>query len=683
LVLPLLALAIFVVWMIYFRKLEDAVLLKPYRILLAVTRMLVIMLVGLLIISPWIRTAVTRENKQYYIIAQDNSVSIPPVKDKQAFLEARSGLLKKLVSGMSDRFVVKDIMFGSQAEEGEKGTFNDPLTDPGELFSYLRLFAKTHDLGGVFITSDGVATRGLTFSEAARNFPAPVTVLGSGDSTRFPDVRVQEVVCNEYVRKNSSFPVRVYFNTGDWKGGGFRIQITGPKGLIEEKIFPQGTQEAPYAEFLLKSPEKGVLQLVAKILTDQPDKNQDNNSKGFVVKVIEQEGEVLCLYESAHPDIDAVLESLSGTNSLNVKIQAVSEYTPSEKNYDLIILHGLPSLRYPMEELLKKTNVLQIPLLLIISSTTDPILFSRIHAGMSIDNRRKSGESAQGIHNPSFTLFNLPPDFNNHLNNWPPLGLSFETYKADPGSQIQMNQKILNIELPDPLVSFSGTRGQKFGIICGEGIWLWRLHEYLEQKNHDYFDDWLSRAVQYLMLDEKRDRFSVVIPEELYAYSPVRISGHLLNNSLEAVNDPEVNFSVIDSSGQKSEFQMGRTNDYYELNINGFAPGTYRYEAETKLGEENLRREGTMSMMVRQVEQTDPVADFGSLRSMAGNTNGEFFGPGQESQLISYLSGLEPSELKVKKEFKWYDLINFKWLLGLIVLFLAMEWFLRRWFGIR
>jgi hypothetical protein len=96
-----------------------------------------------------------------------------------------------------------------------------------------------------------------------------------------------------------------------------------------------------------------------------------------------------------------------------------------------------------------------------------------------------------------------------------------------------------------------------------------------------------------------------------------------------------------------------------------------------------MRFQGEMAMMIRPIEQTDPVADFGSLRSLAQSTGGRFFGPGEEQSLGAYLKDLNPQEMKIKKEFKWYDLINFKWLLPLLVFLLSLEWFLRRWFGIR
>lgn len=683
LVLPLVALAVFVVWMLYFRNQKESVLPKPVRILLSASRWFVLLIIGLLIISPWIRTSVDRQQKPWFIIASDNSVSIPPAGDKSDFTAKVSDLWANLSNSMQNRFQVRQIHFGSHTEDGYMGDFSDPVTDPGELFDYLRLFAQTHDLSGVLIATDGVATRGVTFAEASVNFPYPVSILASGDSTSFPDVRIQEVVSNERVRKNSIFPVRIYFNTGDYTGAKLKLQISGPNGIIEEKSFETVTLTAPFVEFLVQAPDKGTLQLEARIIPDNPDKNQDNNSERFAVKVIEQEGEILCLYESAHPDIDALVQVMRGTNSLNIDVIEASDFIGSDKDYDLIILHGLPSLKHPFNDFLAKVAERQVPVLFVIGKTTDPVLFNKTDPGMTIDNRRISGEASRGVFNSSFTLFTLPSDFSDHLNSWPPLALSFESYILDPGSQIQMRQKILNLELSEPLVAFSNSKGIKYGFFCGEGIWLWRLHEYLEQKNHDYFDEWLSRSIQYLMTDEKKDKFRISVPEELFAFDPVRINGHLLNGSLESINDPDVLFKVTDSAGQMTEYQMGRVNDYYELNISGFASGAYRFTAETKLGTESLKREGMMTMLVRPVENATPVADFSTLRFIAKSSNGKFFGPGQESSLQSYLSNLNPSETMVRKEFKWYDLINFRWLLPVLIILLAMEWFLRRWFGIR
>jgi hypothetical protein len=642
---------------------------------------MVIVIIGLLIISPWIRTTVNRQKKPWLVIAADNSVSMPPATGKEKFLSARKDLRDDLVKSLGDLFQVKEVHFGAQTADGFVGDFTDPVTDPGEFFEYLRVFARTHEMGGVLMNTDGVSTRGVTFDEAARNFPYPVSVLASGDSTRFPDVRIQEVVCNEWVRRNSTFPVRVYFNAGDYKGSSLKIRISGPKGVIERNVETTG-QAPPYAEFQMESPDKGVMQMIATIVPETPDKNQDNNSKSFTVSVIEKEGEILCLYESPHPDIDAIVQALKGANTVKLTVIGAADYTSSDKRYDLVILHGLPSLKHPVHDLLVQTASSRIPILFIIGGTTDPDLFNQMKIGMIVGARRRAPEASRGILNPAFTLFNLPSDFGGHLATWPPLDLSFETYLPDPGSEILFKQKILNIELADPLTAFANARGTKYGFVCGEGIWLWRLHEFLEQKNHDYFDDWLSHLIQYLMTDDKNDRFKVIIPEELYAYTPVRITGHLLNNSLEAVNIPDVLFTVTNPAGEKTEYQMGRVGDYYELVINGFSPGTYRYEAQTKLGEENFKRDGVMNMMTRPIEQNAPVADFASLRFIAENTGGRFFLPGGEGEMITWLKGLKPSELKFRKEFKWYDLINFKWLLPFLVLLLAVEWFLRRWFGI-
>jgi hypothetical protein len=378
-----------------------------------------------------------------------------------------------------------------------------------------------------------------------------------------------------------------------------------------------------------------------------------------------------------------MVQAIRGLRSINLTVASAGDFNPSGKEYDLVILHGLPAQKFPMGELLTSLTATQTPFLFIISRTTDPVLFNRISNGMIINTKRRTGEAAKGVFNKGFSLFSIPEDFHQYLDTWPPLELAFEVYTPDPGSHILMHQKILSVELPDPLVVFTSHSGSKFGFLCGEGIWRWRLQEYLEQKGHSNFDEWLSRSVQYLMLDEKEERFRIKVPDELFAFSAFRINAHLLNNSLETVNEPEVVFRMTDSSGQLTEYQMGRTKNYYELILSGFPAGQYRYTAETRLGEESFRREGSLMLLNRPMEQANPVADFPGLRLVAQRTNGRFYHTGQEQDLLAWLKALEPSETKSKKEYKWYDLISISSLLGALIVLMGLEWFLRRWYGIR
>ena len=681
--LPLVALSVFVAWLLYFRKQEESAIPRPLRIFLGVTRWMVIMITGLLIISPWIRTTVKRQRQPWFIIARDNSVSITQGSGTDDLVRSSGSLDGKLKSGLSSRYQVKEVLFGSSVREGDAATFTDDITDPGALFDYLRQFSRTHDLGGILLASDGVATRGVSFSEAASGLSFPVYVMASGDSVATADVRIREVVTNERVRRNSTFPVRVYFNADGYSGAGVKVKINGSKGVLAEQVIPNPGQAPPYADFSLQSPDKGIMQLTAVVEPEIPDKNLDNNHMRFSVKVVGEEGEVLFVYEAPHPDIDAAMQALRETSALNITKMSASEYLPTDKKYDLVILHGLPSFSHPLGPLMKMISDRQVPVLYLLTATTDPTALNRERKGITLGEKRRKGEAARGILNQSFNLFNLPADFASHLATWPPLMLGFESAIADPGAQVMLFQKILNLELSDPLAYFISTGGSRYGYVCGEGIWLWRLHEYLEQKNHAYFDEWFSKSVQYLMADEREERFRVNVPEELFGWSSVRINAHLLNKSLEEINDPEVSFKVTDSAGRQTDYQMGRINDYYELIINGFAPGNYRYAASVDFGSEKFLREGDLIMLPRQVEQVDPAADYPSLRLAASASGGYFFKTGEEDKLIDFLEKLKPAAQNLKPEYKWFDLINFKWLLLILFVLLAMEWFLRRWFGIR
>jgi hypothetical protein len=336
-----------------------------------------------------------------------------------------------------------------------------------------------------------------------------------------------------------------------------------------------------------------------------------------------------------------------------------------------------------MKAVLEEVRSRGVPVLFIISATTDSELFNQIASGLAVNIRRKAAEPVQGSLSPAFSLFTLPEGFLEHLQAWPPLETWFETYSSEPSAIPFLTQKIRQLELADPLILFVKENGAKMGFITGEGIWKWRMHDYLEFNDHLVFDELVSRMMQYLIQDEKADRFIVTIPDELYEFSGIRFTARLQNNSLESVNQPDVSLQIMDSARQTSEYVMGRVSDYYELDLNGFQAGEYQFTAETQLGPERFTKKGNMIVRHRVLEQKVPVADYQDLRLVSYLTGGSFYAEADGDQLVKQLSETRPETVNIRPEYKWYDLINLTWLLGMLIILLALEWFLRRWYGTR
>lgn len=584
---------------------------------------------------------------------------------------------------LKENFTVSEYLFGEQTRQGSDWMYSDPVTRPDELFETVRALARIEDVAGMVVFTDGVVTRGTGFPEAARNLPLPVYFLGAGDTTRVPDVSIGEVISNEWVRKNSLFQVRIYFKTENWTEKTLKIKISGNQGLIGEQQVPVNDQAVPFVDFEIQAPDQGTMNLLAEVATGVPEKNSLNNTKSFRVNVIGSQAKILTLYEAPHPDIGALDRAMNGLPQVSFEALQVADFKVISEECNLLIMHGLPSVKNSVKAILNEAQARSLPVLFIISATTDQNLFNQAATGLEVSSRRKEAETVQGTLSPAFSLFTLPEGFPEHLLAWPPLETWFETYFAESGSAAFLAQKIRRMELPDPLILLAKTDGVKKGIIAGEGIWRWRIHEYLEFNDHQVFDELISRMLQYLIQDDREDRFIIGIPEELYEFSPIRLTAQLQNPSLESVNQPDINVTITDSAGRTSEYLMGRVADFYELELNGFEAGDYQFVAETQLGQERFSKKGSMMIRERILEQKAPVAEYQDLRLVSYLTGGYFYTEADAGQLISKLKEIKPGTANIRPEYKWYDLINLTWLLGMLTFLLALEWFLRRWYGTR
>ncbi len=464
---------------------------------------------------------------------------------------------------------------------------------------------------------------------------------------------------------------------------GVAISIRERNRIIESKSIPQSSLNHGYIDFEILAPEQGTLFLEASIIAGTTDKNTDNNTKTFQVKVIGKDARVLAVYSAPHPDINALGQALSGSTQIRFDKQSVSEFTVIPAECDLIILHNLPSLKDPVKNMLVEASERQIPVLFIIGGQTYPLAFNVLEGAVQISGHRREPEAISGVVSGLFSAFVLPERIIEHVETWPPLEVTFESFSGNNAREVLFKQKIRSIELNEPLIFLSKSQGGKLGIIAGEGIWRWRLHDYLEFGDHVVFDELFTSLIQYLLNDEDDNRFTVDVQEGLTGFSPIRVNARLRNPSQELVNDPDVSLTVSDSAGQKSEYKMGRVGKFYEISLTGFPEGEYQYVAETELGIEKFRQQGKMVIQKKMVEQLAPASDFSSLRLVSRSTGGSFFPESQGALLLEEIRKIKPADIPVRTENKWYDLINLQWILGILILMLSLEWFLRRWFGTR
>ncbi|MDD4811826.1 MAG: hypothetical protein PHE46_01275 [Bacteroidales bacterium] len=670
-------------WWVYYRKQDDGILPRRLKPLLMFLRASSLFLIAMLIISPWMKKKNQVSEKPTFLIAMDNSRSMFQEDDTLDTYDKLAKQIDALESSLNQDFNVHRLLFGASVRSGEKPDFSDQQTNFEDLFKNLTRLYGNRPVQGLLIISDGAYNRGLEPSLAAAPFPFPVHVLATGDTVQFLDLAIGEVIVNEWVRRKSLFPVRVYFKTSNWGNNSFNIQIINNGRVLEEETIDPVSQQTPYTDFMLEAPDQGDLNLTIRIRSQQEEKNPDNNSRNITIRVIDKEGRVLILADAPHPDIAAIRLALGGVEQIQTESFIISDFPGNLEDYSLLILHGLPSSNHSMTSLMEQIAERRIPVLFILNQATNPQLFNRLETGCQIVNPRLAPEEAQGHLNRSFNLFTLPEDFPSHLAAWPPLELPYQTFALSADGQILMTQIIRRIEMMDPLMMITSAGGAKYGVIAGTGIWRWRLFEFVEFGSHVYFDDLLSRITQFLLADEQEERFKIILPDELYEYNPIRVTGYLRNRSMESINTPDINLSIQDSAGNEFSYLMGRQGEHYQLDLKGLRAGLYQLTAQTDYDSQHLEFKGDMAVSAFSPEGTHAVADHLALKRLTHSKNGSYLTIDEPEKIVTFTKELSGKEPAYRLETSWFDPISLGWLLPLLVLFLSLEWFLRRWFGTR
>lgn len=166
-----------------------------------------------------------------------------------------------------------------------------------------------------------------------------------------------------------------------------------------------------------------------------------------------------------------------------------------------------------------------------------------------------------------------------------------------------------------------------------------------------------------------------------YNNNPLRVSAQFFDKNFVFDNRAQLNISVVNNETKEgANFPMLLKNNFYEVDLNSLQAGNYEFTVSVK--EEGIARSGGFTILEFNVEQQFLNANVTKLGRVATNTGGTVYFIDQAVSLINEL--LENDNFKTiqKTNQKVVPLIAWKYLLGLIVLTLSAEWFIRKYNGL-
>lgn len=649
-------------------------------VLLGIMRFTAVTLIALFLLKPLIKSVDREEEKPIIVIAQDNSVSIG-VNADSAYVKSRYlNELKLVRDAFGDQYDVRTFSFGETVTEGlDSIDFSEKFTDYSTLMEEMYNRFSNRNLGAIVIGSDGLYNKGLNPEFASTKFDVPIYTIALGDTSVKRDVLIKEVANNRLAYLGNKFPIEVVVE--GIQAAGETVQVTiSRKGanLFSQTVRIEDKYHSEKISTSLSAEETGLQRYTVSISGIEGEFTTANNRKDIFIDVLDSRQKILLLAAAPHPDLAALTSAIETNRNYEVEVELEDDFDGELSDYNLVIFHQVPSGNSKGFDLIHTALQENIPSLHILGSQTNFNQYNGLKTGFSLKNFTGTINDIHCSYAKGFSLFKLSEGTQTIFENLPPLQMPFGDFDQAPGATPLLTQRVGLIETPQILVGFNKVNECKIGVIAGEGLWRWRLVNFLETQDHKAIDEFISKTVQYLANKEDKSFFRVTGESDLLENQSIILEAELYNQSYELNNNPDVELEITDESGAKFEFVFGRRGDAYRLDAGSLPVGNYSYEANTSLSGKAYKERGEFSISPVQLELTVSKADHGLLYRWAQAHEGELVYPSGLASLPGQISARKEVHAVAHETKVLSDLINLKWILFLMLGLLCIEWLLRK-----
>ena len=637
---------------------------------LAFLRFLSLFGILLLLINPILTRKTLEVVKTPLPIVIDNSSSISFLKANERTLE----LYKKIQSNsdLQQKFDVQSYQFSDDFGPTKTFDFKGTQSNIDIVAKNLKSIYKNATYPTVLIT-DGNQTSGndYVYSFDAANKVYPIIV---GDTTTFLDFKINQLNVNKYAFHKNKFPVEAF------------LQYSGTKSITADFIISQGNsvlskqsiafspaKKTATVSVLLPADKIGLQVFKATISSKEKEKNTYNNTKNFAVEVIDQKTNIAIISAISHPDLGAMKRAIESNVQRKVTIAKPNEIK-SLQDYNVLILYQ-PTTDF--KTIFENNKGTGINTFIITGNNTD---FNFLNQQQDNLNFKMSGQKEDylSVFNGQFNLFAAD---NIGFENLPPLQNAFGTVTTKGAVSVLLSSKIRSIDTNSPLLAFAENQGKRAAYLLGENSWKWRLQTHVNNQSFEKYDVFIDKIIQFLASNNSKK--SLVVEHESFYNSgeAIEITAQFFNKNYEFDEKARLTIAVTNTkTKQTKNYDLLKGNNSYKVNLDGLKAGSYLFTVK----ELNSKTTYSSSFEILDfdIEKQFVNPDVEKLTQLATQTQGKAYFSDQIEVLIKTL--LENEEYKAieKNSVTKTPLIDWIWLLVLISILLAIEWFVRKYNGL-
>lgn len=630
----------------------------------------------LLLLNLLLRQTEVNVEKKTVVLALDNSASVGKMG-----ADLIAGL-KKLSESLENKgyTVALQTLRETPVATLDSVQFTQKSTDLSGLLGHVKTNLEGRNVTDVVLLSDGIINRGA--SPTFNTYPFPIHALAVGDTTPKRDVNLKSLLANQIAYLGNQFPLQADVVADGFAGKTATVLLRkGGQTLSQQTIRFDKDNALATVQFTTQASAKGVQHLTVEVLPLPGEFSTQNNRKDIYIEVIDGRQKILVVASAPHPDIKAIRSIIEKNDNFEFDFQIVnpsSPAQPSDKKYDLLILHQQPDAFNSAGAYIKRLLDTGVPAFWIVASQTGTTQLNNAQQIAQIQSQPGQLDKVTGFYNRNFTRLNLNPETMELLRRLPPMTVPFGEVKPLANSEVVLYQKKNNIETTKPLLVLN-TGAKRGAVLLGEGLWEWRLEEYRLTEKQEAVDDLFTKIIQFLSAkDDKRKLRVYPTQNQFQIEDRVAFETEIYNDLYERIYGPEVALNVTDEKGQTRKYSYVSSASRFE--ISNLPVGVYKYTAMAKVLGKDETASGEFIIRDEQLELANTTADYNGLRQLSQQTGGQFFTASQLDNLEKTLISRDlPDKLTSTEDLR--EPINLRWIFFILIALLALEWGVRKYLG--
>ena len=654
----------------FYQYLFKAVNQNKTNWLLAFLRFISVFSLLLLLINPVVSRKVIETNKIPLAIVADNSRSISELKANAVALK----LFEKLNSNsaLKEKFEIQSYTFDDTFVAGKSLDFKGNQSNIHDVAVNLKQLNKNAFYPVVLVT-DGNQTIGndyvFSFHESTTVFPVVL-----GDTTTTFDLKINQLNANKYAFLKNKFPVEVFlqYNGNKSVSAAFSIEKNGKK-ISNQTINFDAKNKVQSVQILLEAHRVGLQKYKAVISSSVKEKNTYNNSKNFAVEVLDQKKEIALISDVSHPDLGAIKRAIESNAQRKVTIVKPNSINDLKK-YNVLILYQ-PNASF--RKVFEANKNLKINTFIVTGMATDYNLLNQMQSDLEFKLTNKK-ENFTTSFVPNFNLF-AQSDI--QFSQFPPLENPFGKITEKGSVNTLLKAKVNDIEVGNPILTFSEKGIIRNAYLLGENSWKWRMESFVLNQSYEKYDLFIDKIIQYLSTNSAKK--SLLVEHESFYNSgeTIEIFAQYFNKSYELEENANLSITLTNKNIKSTKnYNFSKANNGYQAIFDGLTPGNYMFQVKETTS--NASYNGTFEVLDFDVEKQFVNPDVSKLQQLANQNNGEIIYPNQIEKLLQKLLQKDTYLPVEKTIIKNSPLIDSLWLLIIIVVSLTIEWFTRKYNGL-